>query len=595
MATLDYQPGQQLPGTVYKVLRLIGVGGMGSVYDVEDTTIGKRYVVKTLHPKLGAREDLARRVLKEARTLARLNHPNIVEVITAGVTTDDLKLPYYVMERLNGQSLRVVLDKKGRLEISHAYHIGIDLLDALDHAHDKGLIHRDVKPDNIFLHRTPAGTTLTKLLDFGIVSVLDGGTTETAGRFLGTLRYAAPEQLRGESPTPKMDVYAAALVIYEIVAGRGPFDDQGDASAVGAAHLNKLPPRLSHLVPGVPRELDNLLVAALDKDPRRRPRDAFSFAASLRNLNRQFEASARRGSVDTRATASGVTGLVTDPPAPPSASVESTRPAPAVPTPTPSGAKTTLVGMEAPTVGPPPPGSGTRGTRTTTARDPLDRLAATQSVDTDVAQAPPHGTEALDGPSLSALAEQAEPPAPAEDGATLPSGPPSDLPPIEWPVSTGQVRSVEPQVRSVPVGALLASASGTRRAGRAVIAAALGAGMMAAMAVALVARRGPADADRERLVAPAAAARAPMPIQQEIVPAPVLAPPAFDLGELQDTKSRAMAKALPSGEASAAVSAPPALPSAPAVPAASMRYTGAPKAAPTTNRSVLGDRPGPGF
>ncbi len=100
MASLDYQPGQPLPGTVYKILRLIGVGGMGTVYDVEDTTIGKRYVIKTLHPKLGAREDLARRMLKEARTLARLNHPNIVEVITAGVTADDLKLPYYVMERL---------------------------------------------------------------------------------------------------------------------------------------------------------------------------------------------------------------------------------------------------------------------------------------------------------------------------------------------------------------------------------------------------------------------------------------------------------------------------------------------------------------
>ena len=158
-------------------------------------------------------------------TLARLNHPNIVEVITAGVTTDDLRLPYYLMERLSGQSLRVVLEKKGQLELSHAYHIGIDLLDALDHAHDKGVIHRDVKPDNIFLHRTVAGITVTKLLDFGIVSMLNATSGETAGRFLGTLRYASPEQLRGDRATPKTDVYSAALVIYEIVAGRGPFDE----------------------------------------------------------------------------------------------------------------------------------------------------------------------------------------------------------------------------------------------------------------------------------------------------------------------------------------------------------------------------------
>jgi eukaryotic-like serine/threonine-protein kinase len=270
MASREYAAGEQIPGTVYKVLRLIGVGGMGTVYDVEDTTIGKRYVLKTLHPKLGAREDLARRVQNEARTLARLNHPNIVDVITAGITADELRLPYYVMERLNGQSLRVVLEKKGQLELAHAYHIGIDLLDALDHAHDKGLIHRDVKPDNIFFHRSAAGVTVTKLLDFGIVSVLDSGPRETAGRFLGTLRYSAPEQLRGETPTPKMDIYSAALVIYEIIAGRGPFDDEGDASKIGAAHVNKNAPRLSTFV-GVPKELDGLVMAALAKDPALRP------------------------------------------------------------------------------------------------------------------------------------------------------------------------------------------------------------------------------------------------------------------------------------------------------------------------------------
>src|SRR5580704_6334149 len=231
----DYEPGELVPGTVYQVVRRIGMGGMGTVYDVEDTTVGKRFVLKTLHAQLGAREDLALRMRKEARTLGRLSHPNIVEVITAGVTADDLRLPYYVMERLDGQSLRLVLEKKGQLELPHAYHIAIDLLDALDHAHDKNVIHRDVKPDNIFLHRTPAGVTVTKLLDFGIISQLDAGSRETAGRFLGTLRYAAPEQLRGEQPTPKTDVYAAGLVMYEILAGRGPFDDEADAHRIGAA------------------------------------------------------------------------------------------------------------------------------------------------------------------------------------------------------------------------------------------------------------------------------------------------------------------------------------------------------------------------
>src|SRR5580692_34480 len=241
----DYQPGDRVPGTVYRVVRMIGAGGMGTVYDVEDTTVGKRYVLKTLHPEFYARKDLAKRMETEARTLARLSHPNIVEVVTAGATTDDLRLPYYVMEKLNGQNLRTILDKKGSLELPHALHIGIDLLDALDNAHDKGVIHRDVKPDNIFLHRNPNGLTTTKLLDFGIMRLLDAGPGVTAGRFMGTLRYAAPEQLRGEALSPQTDLYAAALVLYEMIAGCGPFDDRVDPNKIAAAHIQTQPPPLS--------------------------------------------------------------------------------------------------------------------------------------------------------------------------------------------------------------------------------------------------------------------------------------------------------------------------------------------------------------
>jgi serine/threonine-protein kinase len=593
MASLDYQPGQLLPGTVYRILRLIGVGGMGTVYDVEDTSIGKRYVVKTLHPKLVAREDLARRVMKEARTLARLNHPNIIEVITAGVTADDYKLPYYVMERLNGQSLRMVIDKKGRLDLGHAYHIGIDLLDALDHAHDKGLIHRDVKPDNIFLHRTVGGVTVTKLLDFGIVSVLDGapGSSETAGRFLGTLRYAAPEQLRGESPTPKMDVYAAALVIYEIVAGVGPFDDQGDAPAVGAAHVNKLAPRLSHHVP-VPKELDNLIAAALAKDPRVRPRDAFSFAASLRNMSRSLKPD-RGESTGGRTTVAGVMGLLTDSSPTPLSNREPVTPAgpvPAVASTVPASAprsmprspvpSATLIGMPALTTGP-------ALEATTTTPDALDRMAATRSMDTDLSRVAQNGTEAL----------AAQPVQPAElarevDGATVPCGPPSGMGegeyPIAWPAPRAVAPSDEPQVRSVPV-------SPSRSARGPLVAAGAGLSMLVLFGALVTARHILTGSSAGAGSAPAPAVRAPRPTEPEIVAAPTIAPPAFDLGELADTKPRPRSSAS-AGEptppdpsaAAAGTGSAPAHPPAKAAPAAGAKSPGAAS-------HYAPDRPGPGF
>src|SRR5678816_3802053 len=109
--TPDYQPGQAIPGTVYRVHHVLGAGGMGTVYDVEDTSVGKRYVLKTLHGDLADRADLAARLAREARALAKLQHPNIVEVYTSGTTQDSLRLPYYVMERLQGQSLHHVIRK----------------------------------------------------------------------------------------------------------------------------------------------------------------------------------------------------------------------------------------------------------------------------------------------------------------------------------------------------------------------------------------------------------------------------------------------------------------------------------------------------
>lgn len=299
----QYPPGQQLPGTVYRVVRHLATGGMGSVYDVEDVTVGKRYVLKTLHPQLVSRVDLARRMEAEARTLAKLQHPNIVDVVTAGVTVDDAKMPFYVMERLNGQNLRVVIEKKSSLELVHCYRIATDVLEALEHAHENNVIHRDVKPENIFLHRNINGTTITKLLDFGIMRLLDGKSSHTHGKFIGTLRYASPEQIMGGPLGPATDIYSLGVVLYEMVCGRGPFDDVGDAYAIGAAHAQRPPPPLSRFA-NVPEALERLVLSMLAKDGSQRPRDCFTIASELRRLRREEEAGPPRAETEVNVLSS---------------------------------------------------------------------------------------------------------------------------------------------------------------------------------------------------------------------------------------------------------------------------------------------------
>ncbi len=287
--TPDYQPGDRVPGTVYKVHCVIGAGGMGTVYDVEDTSVGRRYVLKTLHGDLAGREDLAARLSREARALAKLQHPNIVEVFTSGTTQDHKRLPYYVMERLQGQSLRTVLDRKGKLTLEQALDIEIDLLDALDHAHEFGIVHRDVKPDNIFITRGRDGRSLAKLLDFGIIKLAQGSTIVTGARFIGTFRYAPPEQILGRDVTPRSDLYAAALVLYEMIAGRGPFDDFTGEVEIGKAHIDVKAPPLTRWAT-VPGDLDALVSAALSKKADERPKDAYSFAQTLRAMKQRLAA-----------------------------------------------------------------------------------------------------------------------------------------------------------------------------------------------------------------------------------------------------------------------------------------------------------------
>ncbi|MGA7124514.1 MAG: protein kinase [Polyangiaceae bacterium] len=566
----EYKPGERLAGTVYEVVRLIGSGGMGTVYDVEDTSIGKRYVLKTLHPQLGAREDVARRMRKEARTLARLNHSNIVEVITAGVTGDELRLPYYVMERLNGQSLRVVLEKKGRLELPHAYHIGIDLLDALDHAHDKGVIHRDVKPDNIFLHRTSAGVTVTKLLDFGILSLLDASVRDTGSRFLGTLRYAAPEQLRGEKPTAKVDLYAAGLVLYEILAGCGPFDDEPDPHAVGAAHLHKPAPALSSFVSVAP-ELEALVMSALAKEPDARPRDAFSFAADLRRFKRA-QLVRPRESTEDRATAAAVIGAESAPfvdvRVPSSDGPYVISPArDARPPNQTSFPRTTVRGVTARSL-PAPLGGPDTGAPTVTTPDAIDRSATTNSLAPDTIASPKHGTVAFElGPrDRSAIAA---PLAPASVGDAH----------LQWPDERTSATSEARQVQTLSVAAPGSLRSTVRLAGVAAF------GVLVLAGILLFVWRPFAKGPREAVAAGEAATRTPTPLRTGS--AAVAATPASAWAPGEPLAPGPSALAGQEGEPASLSPAP--------IPVRPKPRAAASASAKPRPPAVRADRPGPGF
>ncbi len=255
---------------------LLGVGGMGSVYEVEHIELGKRFVLKALLSDLSRREDLVARLRNEQRALGRLEHPSIINVTDAGVTTSNI--PYFVMERLDGETLGARLKRTGYLPIGEALELAAAVLDGLAAAHEIGVVHRDIKPPNIFLAqgKTP------KILDFGVAKITDTSAITARGVAVGTPRYMSPEQASGETLDGRSDIYAVGLVLYESIVGKGPFDDVRDANEMLLAHLSRPAPHLSASVGSVTCELDEALAQLLAKKPSERPASARDAAERLR-------------------------------------------------------------------------------------------------------------------------------------------------------------------------------------------------------------------------------------------------------------------------------------------------------------------------
>jgi serine/threonine protein kinase len=276
----DFRPGALLPGTKYRVVRELGAGGMGIVYQVVKPP-EIQGVLKLMSADLAAHAEFRTKFFDEVRVLARLDHPNIVKVSDYDSLEDGT--PYYVMELLTGRTVRDVLATTSKVEPRVAYEITRQLCEALHcaHTHDPMVVHRDIKPENIFLHAPKHGEPVVKLIDFGVVAI---GDRDHDGSFVGTWRYAAPEQIRGERATPATDIYAVGLVLYELLTGAGPFDHLDTGKLVSQAHLHEVPAPISKLAPWVPAKIVELVAASLAKDPKHRPRTAIAFAERLFEL-----------------------------------------------------------------------------------------------------------------------------------------------------------------------------------------------------------------------------------------------------------------------------------------------------------------------
>jgi serine/threonine protein kinase len=271
----EYEDGETVPGTAYRVVRLLGTGGMGSVYEVEHLEIGRHYVLKSLLRTLASRQDLIARMRNEWRALGQLRHPHIVDVIHAGTTTAGV--PYYVMELLTGETVRDRLERQVRFSVTEASRVAQATLLGLAAAHAIGVVHRDIKPANVFITHTGD----VKVLDFGIAQTRSEGAKITAqGLAIGTPRYMSPEQAAGEKADARADLYAVGLLLFEMLAGEGPFDDVNDTTQQMLAHLHR-PPRPVSRLADVPPELDVIVRRALEKNPHDRAPSAEHMAAEL--------------------------------------------------------------------------------------------------------------------------------------------------------------------------------------------------------------------------------------------------------------------------------------------------------------------------
>ena len=274
-------PRGERVGDKYEIVRVLGVGGMGTVYEGRHLALGQRVAIKVLHEEAARDPDICQRFAREARAVASLRGRHVAKVVDVDALADGR--PYMVMEYLAGHDLSTALDEHGVFSIPEAVDLTLPACSAIAEAHARGIIHRDLKPANLFLTQEE-GATCVKLLDFGISKVTEegeeGAMTVTATAF-GTPLYMSPEQIRSAKHVDeRSDVWSLAVILYELLTGATPFDGNSP-TAVIAAITADAPHPIEDKRPDVPAQLSAAILRALEKKPDRRHSSALDFAEAI--------------------------------------------------------------------------------------------------------------------------------------------------------------------------------------------------------------------------------------------------------------------------------------------------------------------------
>jgi eukaryotic-like serine/threonine-protein kinase len=257
----------------YELEELVGTGGMSSVFKARDTLLERHVALKILHPHFTEDEQYVERFRREARAVASLSHPNIVTILDRG---EDEGRQFLVFELVEGRTLAELLQEQGRLPVQRALEIAIQVARGLGFAHEHGLVHRDVKPQNVILN----GDGRAKVTDFGIARSLDVQGVTQSGAVLGTSNYIAPEQASGRPVDRTTDVYSLGVVLFELLTGEVPFPGESFV-AVAMQHVSEPPPSVLEVRPDVPVRVARAVDRALEKDPAERFATMDAFAAEL--------------------------------------------------------------------------------------------------------------------------------------------------------------------------------------------------------------------------------------------------------------------------------------------------------------------------